>query len=93
LLVAAATALRGDQVASIFNLYISANSAGTLTIADELPGGSGNGAHDNLDTVTGTTQEQVSEAQRDFVQGKITEAEFDKIYSQFQSTLKRQQQS
>lgn len=93
LLVAAATALRGDQVASIFNLYISANSAGTLTIADELPGGSGNGAHDNLDTVTGTTQEQVSAAQRDFVQGKITEEEFDKIYSQFQSTLKRQQQS
>jgi hypothetical protein len=93
LLVAAATALRGDQVASIFNLYISANLAGTLTIADELPGGAGNGAPDNIDTVTGTSQEQVAQAQKDFVQGKITEEEYDKVFSQFQLTLKRQQQS
>jgi hypothetical protein len=95
-LTSAASQLRGDQVSSIFNLYISANAAGgDVTIADALPGGSGNSG---LEDVTHrpkkeTTQDEVTEAQRQFVQGKITEEDFDKIYSAFQATLRRQQKS
>jgi hypothetical protein len=92
LLVAAAEGLNGPQVSSIFNLYISSNKSGTITVADELPGGSANGGFDESKTNTETTQADVTKAQSDFVQGKITEEAFDKIYAQFQLTLRRQQQ-
>jgi hypothetical protein len=91
-LTAAATNLRGAQVASIFNLYISENGgdAGVI-IADELPAGSGDGGG-NLTPKVETTQADVTKAQSDFVKGRITEIEFDKIYSSFQSILRKQNQ-
>ena len=94
-LTAAASQLRGDQVASIFNLFISANAVrGGVVIADELPSGGADGGFENNNApITETTQEDVTEAQNAFVQGKITEENFDKIYSKFQATLRRQQQS
>ena len=89
-LVAAAENLRGSQVTSIFNAYIGANASGTgIRIADELPAGDGSGGGDGLDTAPTLTQADVATAQSDFVKGRITEEEFDKIYSQYQSTLRR----
>jgi len=89
-LTAAAENLRGSQVASIFNLYITANGGdGGTIIADELPAGDGNGGGD-LTPKAETTQADVTAAQSQFVKGKITEADFDKIYSSFQSTLRKQ---
>jgi hypothetical protein len=77
-------------VASIFNLFIVENGgdAGVI-IADELPSGEGNGGGDLTPTVD-LTQADVTAAQQDFVKGKITEAEFDTIYSKFQSILRKQ---
>jgi hypothetical protein len=90
----AASQLRGDQVASIFNLYISSNGKSSVNIADELPNGGGNGGFDDSNSNSNeVTQADVTKAQNDFVQGKITEEEFDKIYSQFQATLRRQSKS
>lgn len=89
-LTIAAQGLRGSQVASIFNTYISANGGNAgVNIADELPGGEGHGGGDIVPKVT-VTKEDVAKAQNDFVQGRITEEEFDKVYSQYQSTLRRQ---
>jgi hypothetical protein len=89
-LTSAAENLRGSQVASIFNLYIAdnGNTAG-VTIADELPLSSGDGGGDLTPTVT-LTQADIAKAQQDFVQGRMTEENFDKLYSQYQSTLRRQ---
>jgi hypothetical protein len=89
-LTAAAENLRGAQVASIFNLYIGENGgdAGAV-IADELPAGGGDGGGD-LTPKPELTQADVTKAQSDFVKGKITEAEFDVVYSKYQSTLRRQ---
>jgi hypothetical protein len=86
----AAQNLRGAQVASIFNLYIAenGNSAG-VSVADELPSGGGDGGGDFAPKAT-LTSADVQKAQSDFVKGRITEAEFDKIYSSYQSTLRRQ---
>ena len=86
----AAQNLRGSQVASIFNLYITenGNSAG-VSIADELPSGGGDGGGDFTPKET-LTSADVNKAQSDFVKGRITEKEFDKIYSSYQSTLRRQ---
>jgi len=89
-LVAAAEGLRGSQVASIFNAYIGANASGKgVSVADELPAGDGSGGGDGLDTTPTLTNNDVSKAQSDFVKGLISEDEFDKIYSQYQSTLRR----
>ena len=86
----AAQNLRGSQVASIFNLYITenGNSAG-VSVADELPSGGGDGGGDFTPKAT-LTSADVHKAQSDFVKGRITEEEFDKIYSSYQSTLRRQ---
>jgi len=90
-LTSAAENLRGAQVASIFNLYVSEVGENVgVSIADELPNGGGNGGFDPKPRVS-VDQEAVKKAQNDFVQGRITEEEFDKIYSQFQATLKRSQ--
>ncbi len=87
----AAENLRGAQVASIFNLYVSEiGTDGGVSIADELPEGGGNGGFDPKPVAT-ITQEDVKKAQNDFVQGRITEEEFDKTYAKFQATLKRSQ--
>jgi hypothetical protein len=89
-LTSAAETLRGAQVASIFNLYIGENGGDAgVVIADELPAGGGDGGG-NLPTTPDLTQADVTKAQNDFVKGKITEEDFDKIYSQYQSTLRRQ---
>ena len=86
----AAQNLRGSQVASIFNLYITENGSNAgVSIADELPTGGGDGGGDFTPQVT-LTAEDVHKAQSDFVKGRITEEEFDKIYSKYQSTLRRQ---
>ena len=90
-LTSAAKDLRGSQVASIFNLYVTANGgdAGAV-IADELPIGQGDGGGD-LTPKAELTQADVAHAQSQFVKGKITEAEFDTIYSKYQLTLRKQQ--
>ena len=86
----AAQNLRGSQVASIFNLYITENGSNAgVSIADELPLGGGDGGGDFTPTAT-LTAADVHKAQSDFVKGRITEEEFDKIYSKYQSTLRRQ---
>lgn len=89
-LVAAAEDLRGSQVTSIFNLYIAENGGDAgVTIADELPAGGGDGGgNEDLTKTVAVTQEDVKKAQQDFVQGRITEEDFDKIYSKFQLTLR-----
>jgi hypothetical protein len=89
-LTAAAENLRGAQVASIFNLYIGENGgdAGAV-IADELPAGGGDGGGDLTPKVE-LTQADVHKAQSDFVKGRITEVEFDKIYAAYQSILRKQ---
>ena len=87
---AAAEDLRGSQVASIFNLYITENGGDAgIIIANELPAGSGNG-DETFTPAVETTQADVAQAQSDFVKGLISEEDFDKIYSQFQSTLRKQ---
>jgi len=87
-LAAAADALRGAQVASIFNLYIQAGNAGKdINIAEDLPNIGGNdGLESNRQRAT-VTKDHVKKAEGDFVQGRITEEEFDKIINQFQSSL------
>jgi len=89
-LVTAAENLRGPQVTSIFNLYIAENGGDAgVTIADELPAGGGDGGgNEDLTKTVAVTQEDVKKAQSDFVQGRITEEDFDKIYSKFQLTLR-----
>jgi hypothetical protein len=89
-LTSAAENLRGAQVVSIFNLFIAENGgdAGAV-IADELPIGNGDG-DGILTPAVELTQADVTKAQSDFVKGRITEEEFDKIYSKFQSILRKQ---
>ena len=97
LLNAAAENFRGDQVVSIFNQYLSGSNVtaqSTVTIADELPGGGSQGqqvTHGNGKATM--TPDDVHAAQQDFIKGKITEEEYDKVYSDFQKELRRQQNS
>jgi hypothetical protein len=90
LLTQAADSLNGQQVASIFNLYAqeSGVDAGAV-IADVLPVSNGGGAPPDNDVVPTISAEDVKKAQNDFVQGRISEADFDAVYAKFQSTLKR----
>lgn len=91
LLEAAAENLRGAQVASIFNQFISSQgkqAAPNVSIADVLPDGSGAG-DDNSTPKPKVTEADVKQAQQDFIRGKITEEEYDKKYAAFQRTLRR----
>jgi hypothetical protein len=89
LLTAAAENLRGAQVASIFNQYISGlkGDAGVV-ISSDMPSGSAAGDGE-VTPRHKVTEEDVSTARQDFIKGRITEEEFDKIYSKFQKTLRR----
>lgn len=91
----AAQELRGDQVASIFNQYIlGADKAiipASSTFVDELPSGDGRGdGNFNQDQKPTVTAADLTKAQYEYTQGRITEEEYDKIYKTFQSELRRQ---
>jgi hypothetical protein len=90
LLTQAADALNSQQVSSIFNLYLKdSNVDAGVVIADALPTVTGNGVPPLDPPATNLSAADVKKAQNDFVQGRITESEFDKVYAKFQATLKR----
>lgn len=90
----AAQELRGDQVASIFNKYIEMagiKPTERKSFVDEIPagGGHGDGVVNNSEAGVITAQD-LTEAQNQHIQGKITEEEYDTIYKKFQAQLRRQ---
>lgn len=83
----AASELRSKQVASIFNEYIKTKpgSSGNIQIADDLPGSGGRG-----DDVTGgqkpkLTVADLKKAEADFIAGRITEDDYNKVSNAFQT--------
>lgn len=95
-LQAFAQELRGDQVSSIFNQYIEA--AGIVqtvptSFVDDIPAGGGGGEPNLGEAKVRLTAADISKAQQDHIQGRITEAEYDKIYSDYQKELRRQQKA
>jgi hypothetical protein len=92
----AAQELRGDQVSSIFNQYIEI--AGIVqtkptSFVDDIPVGGGGGEPNLGESQVRLTAEDISKAQDDHIQGRITEAEYDKIYSDYQKELRRQKKA
>jgi hypothetical protein len=92
----AAQELRGDQVSSIFNQYIEA--AGIVqtkptSFVDDIPAGGGGGEPNLGENQVRLTAADISKAQQDHIQGRITEAEYDKIYSDYQKELRRQKKA
>ena len=90
---AAAQELRGDQVSSIFNQYIEIagiKQTNKSSFVDDLPAGGGGGEPGVDTSINRLTEADVKKAQQDHIHGRITEEEFDKIYSDFQKELRRQ---
>jgi hypothetical protein len=95
-LQAAAQELRGEQVSSIFNQYIEA--AGIVqtvptSFVDDIPAGGGGGEPIVDGQTVRLTAADIQKAQQDHIQGRITEAEYDKIYSDYQNELRRQKKA
>jgi len=85
----AAANYRGVQVASIFNSYIASTGGKVnVSVADSLPVSTGNGDETPAPVETMTAQD-LYKAQNDFVQGRITDEEFNAIHAKFQKSLKR----
>jgi hypothetical protein len=95
-LQAFAQELRGDQVSSIFNQYIEIagiTPTKPISFVDDIPVGGG-GGEPIVDTTTARlTEADIQKAQQDHIQGRITEAEYDKIYSDYQNELRRQRKA
>ena len=90
ILTQAADALRGVQVASIFNQFISANSAnGGSVVADAMPNGGGHGNFNSDAPAKAMSTNVLTKAQNDFVKGIITEAEYNQISADFQKSLRK----
>ena len=92
-LQSAAQELRGDQVSSIFNQYIEVagiTPTAPVSFVDEIPVGGGGGEPRVEGGIVRLTEADISKAQQDHIQGRITEAEYDKIFSDYQKELRRQ---
>jgi len=92
----AAQELRGDQVSSIFNQYIEVAGivqTKSTSFVDDIPVGGGGGEPNLGENQVRLTAADISKAQQDHIQGRITEAEYDKIYSDYQKELRRQQKA
>jgi hypothetical protein len=88
-LTAAADNLRGAQVASIFNLFIEQNDVKSdASVASEMPGGSGHGDHGGNRTKDTASIADLKAAEREFIQGKITQDEFQAISAKVQKSLR-----
>jgi hypothetical protein len=95
-LQAFAQELRGDQVSSIFNQYIEAagiTPTAPISFVDDIPVGGGGGEPIIEGGKVRLTAADISKAQQDHIQGRITEAEYDKIYSDYQNELRRQRKA
>jgi hypothetical protein len=95
-LQAAAQELRGDQVSSIFNQYIEVagiTPTKPISFVDDIPVGGGGGEPIVEGNAVRLTAADIQKAQQDHIQGRITEAEYDKIYSDYQKELRRQQKA